>query len=128
VRRKEDPVEVWGDGGAVRDFAYSEDVAAGVLLALHRGTGGRPVNLGSGVGYTIRELVETLATVVPFNYRFDPSKPAGFPRRVMDISRARAMLGYEPATSLAEGLRRTWAWYVDHGDEHEKKQNYFRAT
>lgn len=126
IRRKEDPVVVWGDGSAIRDFAYSGDVAAGVLLALVHGTGGRPVNLASGVGYTIRELVETLATVVPFNHRFDASKPAGFPRRVMDISLARRTLGYAPAVTLAEGLRRTWEWYVDHADESEKKMNYFK--
>jgi GDP-L-fucose synthase len=121
----EDPVVVWGDGSAVRDFAYSADVAEGIILALHHGTGGRAVNLASGQGTSIRELVDTLARVVPFNYRFDTSKPAGFPRRVMDISRARRLLGYEPRTTLAEGLRRTWEWFVAHRDEHRRKKNYF---
>ena len=125
VRHGEDPVVVWGDGSAVRDFAYSEDVAVGVVLALHHGTGGRPVNLASGIGYSIKELVDTLQTVVPFNYVFDTRKAAGFPRRVMDISLARERLGYRPTTSLAEGLRRTWEWYVTHADEHRLKQNYF---
>ncbi len=44
----------------------------------------------------------------------------------MDITRARTLLGYEPRTSLAEGLRRTWEWYVEHPDESARKQNYFR--
>jgi GDP-L-fucose synthase len=121
----EDPVVVWGDGSAIRDFAYSADVAEGMILALHHGTGGRPVNLASGRGTSIRELVETLRTVVPFHYRFDATKPAGFPRRIMDISRARRTLGYEPRTTLAEGLRLTWEWFVAHRDEHLGKKNYF---
>lgn len=122
----EDPVIIWGNGSAIRDFAYSEDVAEGVILALHHGTSRRFVNLGSGRGYSIRELVETLRDIVPFRYEFDSSKPSGFPKRVMDISLAKERLGYYPGTSLLEGLRETWEWYVKHSDEHLTKQNYFR--
>ena len=108
IYHKEDPVVIWGDGSAIRDFAYSEDVAKGAILALYHGTGGRYVNLGSGRGYSIRELVETLHSFIPFNYRFDPTKLLGFPKRVMDISLAREMLGYNPTTSLLEGLKKAW--------------------
>jgi GDP-L-fucose synthase len=125
IAAKEDPVVVWGDGSAIRDFAYSDDVAQGVILALHHGTGSRYVNLGSGMGYTIRELVETLSSVVPFNYRFDATKPAGFPRRVMDISLARRLIGYHPSIPLREGLRRTWEWYQTHSSEFLNRKNYF---
>lgn len=121
----ERPVGIWGDGSAVRDFAFSTDVAEGVLLALLRGTRGSFVNLGSGVGVTIRELVETLSAFIPFEYAFDPSKPSGFPRRVMDISRAREWIGYDPTTSLREGLEKTWAWYLAHRDEYRARHNYF---
>jgi len=125
IRRKEDPVVVWGDGTAIRDFAYSRDVAEGTILALHHGTRGGFVNLGSGRGYTIRELVETLRQFLVFNYAFDASKPSGFPRRVMDISLARKLIDYNPTTSLLDGLRTTWNWFVEHEDEHLNKQNYF---
>lgn len=125
---KEDPVVIWGDGIAVRDFAYSGDVADGVILALYHGTGGRYVNLGSGIGYTIKELVEALQLVVPFRARFDSTKPSGFPRRVMDISLAKRLLGYEPQVSLREGLQHTWAWYLEHHDEYLQRQNYFAAS
>lgn len=97
---KEDPVVIWGDGTAIRDFAYSGDVADGVILALYHGTSGRYVNLGSGIGYTIKELVEALQSVVPFRAQFDHTKPTGFPRRVMDISLAKHLLGYAPQVSL----------------------------
>jgi len=121
----EDPLVVWGDGSAIRDFAYSRDVAEGVILALHHGTQGRYVNLGSGQGYTIRELVETLNKLISFNYRFDDTKSSGFHKRVMDISLARQRLGYNPTTSLLEGLNRTWEWYVANQEEYRKRKNYF---
>ncbi|OHB76554.1 MAG: hypothetical protein A2Z25_17990 [Planctomycetes bacterium RBG_16_55_9] len=106
IYRKEDPVVVWGDGSAIRDFAYSRDVAEGVILALYHGTRSSFVNLGSGKGYSIRELVETLHSFIPFNYHFDAGKPSGFPRRVMDISLARKIIGYNPTTTLLDGLNR----------------------
>ena len=125
VAAKENPVKIWGDGSAVRDFAYSADVAEGVVLALHHGTGCGFVNLGSGEGVSIKTLVETLQQVVPFKAEFDHTKPAGFPRRVMDISKARKTLGYAPGTSLEAGLKATWDWYSAHRDEHLLKKNYF---
>ncbi len=121
----EDPVKVWGDGSAVRDFAYSRDVAEGCILALHHGTRGGYVNLGSGCGVSVRELVETLAGFLRFRYEFDPSKPAGYPMRVMDVSRAREQIGYVPSTSLAQGLQETWAWFQEHRDEYLHKKNYW---
>jgi len=125
IRSGENPLVVWGDGTAVRDFAYSRDVAEGVILALYKGTGGRYVNLGSGMGYTIRELLETLKSFIPFEYRFDPTRSSGFPKRVMDISLARKMLGYEPRTTLLEGLKATWEWYCGNPEEYLKRKNYF---
>ncbi len=121
----ENPMKIWGDGSAIRDFAYSRDVAEGIVLALFHGTGGGFVNLGSGVGCTIRELVETLQKVIGFEFEFDKSKPSGFPKRVMDISLAKKMINYDPTVSLEDGLRMTWDWYCKNSDEHLQKQNYF---
>ena len=70
VANGESPLKVWGDGSAIRDFAYSEDVAKGVIKALIAGTGSGFVNLGSGKGYAVKELVETLQEVVNFEYVF----------------------------------------------------------
>jgi len=125
IYHKEDPLVVWGDGSAIRDIVYSRDVAEGTILALYHGTQGGYVNLGCGKGYFIRELIEALRSFLDFRYEFDKSKPTGYPKRVMDISLARKMLGYEPATPLAEGLKKTWDWYVTHQDEYLKKKNYF---
>jgi GDP-L-fucose synthase len=125
ICQKEDPVVIWGDGSAVRDFAYSEDIAEGVILALYHGTGAGYVNLGSSTGYSIKELVETLRSFLTFNYTFDATKDPGFPKRVMDISLARRMLGYDPTTTLRDGLQKTWEWYVRNQDEHLNRLNYF---
>ncbi len=125
IHQGENPLLVWGDGSAVRDFAYSKDVAEGIVLALRHGTGGKFVNLGSGYGCSIKELVETLSRVVDFKYQFDASKPSGFPRRIMDVSLARKLIGYSPITSLEDGLRETWNWFMDNSEEHLRKKNYF---
>lgn len=126
IYQKQDPVVVWGDGSAIRDFAYSRDVAEGVILALYHRTKPDFVNLGSGRGYSIKELVETLHSFLDFNYVFDTNKPSGFPRRVMDISLAREVIDYNPTTSLAEGLKETWQWYINNQDEYLNKKNYFK--
>lgn len=125
IFQKEDPVVVWGDGSAVRDFAFSRDVAEGIILALYHGTRSSFVNLGSGKGYTIQELIETLNSFIDFNYEFDTSKPSGFPRRVMDISLARQLIDYNPTTSLRDGLKETWGWYTANQKEYLKRKNYF---
>ena len=125
IRRGDDPVEIWGDGSSIRDFAYSEDVAEGLVKAAELGTRGSFVNLASGRGYSISELVSTLQEFIPFEDKFDATKPSGFPKRVMDISRAKEWLGYSPKTSLREGLEKTWNWFIENENEYLLKKNYF---
>lgn len=126
IHRGENPMVIWGDGTAIRDFAFSRDVAEGVILALHFGTRGTFVNLGSGLGVSIRQLVENLRSFLNFDFTFDASKPTGYPKRVMDISLAQDWLGYKPSTSLEDGLKQTWNWFIQNQDEYMKKKNYFR--
>jgi GDP-L-fucose synthase len=121
----ENPLKIWGDGLAIRDFAYSKDVAEGIILALYYQPDVPYLNLGSGVGITIRELAKTLREVVPFSYEFDVTKPSGFPKRVMNINKARELIGYNPTTSLKEGLQETWKWFLDHPMEYLDRKNYF---
>lgn len=125
IYHKENPVIIWGDGSAIRDFAYSRDVAEGVILALYYGTNSHFVNLGSGRGYSIKELVETLSSFIKFSYKFDTTKSSGFPKRIMEISLAKKLIHYNPTTTLLEGLKETWNWYINNQNEHLNKQNYF---
>ena len=124
---KEDPVVIWGDGSAIRDFAYAGDVADGIILTIVNGTGDFDfLNLGSGNGYTIKELVETLSEIENFNYKFDITKNSGFPRRIMNIDNAKKILGYNPNFSLKEGLKETWSWYIKNSAQSKKRHNYFK--
>ena len=125
IHRGEDPLMVWGDGSAIRDFAFSRDIAEGIILALHHGTKGDFVNLGSGKGVTIKDLLDILNGFIDFNYEFDITKSSGFPKRVMDISRAQKWINYNPTTSLLDGLKETWDWFQDHEEEYLKRKNYF---
>lgn len=118
-------VEVWGDGSAIRDFAYSRDVAMGILQVLRWGSSAHYVNLGSGVGVSIKKLVETLASFLDFEYRFDTSKASGFPKRVMDISMATNSFNYSPTTTLKDGLVQTWNWYVENQEKAYQRHDYF---
>ena len=123
--KRGEPIDVWGDGSAVRDIAFSKDIAQGILLAILKGTDGY-MNLGSGHGVSIRQLVETLHSFIEFEYKFDTNKPSGKGQKLLDISKAHKLINYEPMTSLRAGLEETWNWYLNNPDEHTNKQNYFK--
>lgn len=102
----------WGDGSATREFLYVEDAAEGIVLATERYDDPEPVNLGSGVEISIRDLAHTIARETAFrgDVVWDATQPNGQPRRRLDTSRARERFGFVARTSFAEGLRRTVAW------------------
>jgi len=125
IRAGERPLRVWGDGSAIRDFAFSRDVAFGIIQALFYGTRGSFVNLGSGKGISIRELVTTLREFVEFDFEFDDTKSGGFPRRVMDITRAKEWINYRPQKELRDGLEETWNWFLANPGAYLKRKNYF---
>jgi GDP-L-fucose synthase len=109
----EDPLTVWGDGSAVRDFIYADDAAYWMLVAMEIAPACLPINLGSGKGTTIKELVRVISRCTSFSNKivWDKQRPAGDPVRVLSVQRARRVLGYRTITSLEEGLRKTVAWY-----------------
>jgi GDP-L-fucose synthase len=104
---------VWGDGSATREFLYVADAAEGMILAAERFNGAEPINIGSGVEYAIKELVEIIADECKFRGRivWDASKPNGQPRRQLDTRRAEKQIGFLAQTALREGLASTIAWY-----------------
>lgn len=115
-----DFIEVWGTGTPRRELLYSEDLAEACvfLMQLPDGEFGRLINtehaplinIGTGEDVTIRELAELIARELGFQgeLRFDTSKPDGTPRKLLDVSRIHA-LGWHAKTSLAEGIRKTYA-------------------
>jgi GDP-L-fucose synthase len=106
-------VVVWGDGSPTREFLFVEDAAEGILLATEKYNGPEPVNLGSGMEISIRDLAEMIRRLTGFEGRlvWDTSRPNGQPRRALDTSRAEKYFGFKAQTPFEEGLRRTIAWY-----------------
>lgn len=119
AKREQRPfVEVWGTGRATREFLYVDDAAEAVVLAAERYDGADPINIGSGHEISIRELVELIAELVGFEGRivWDPSKPDGQPRRMLDTTWAEARFGFRARTPFRDGLRRMIDWYLTNVD------------
>jgi len=106
-------VVIWGTGKAKREFLYVEDLASACLFLLNHYDEEQTINVGTGRDVTIRQFAEQVASVVYPAARivFDPTKPDGPPRKLLDVGRLHA-LGWKHTTSLADGLRATYAWYV----------------
>lgn len=108
-------VEVWGTGKAVREFIYVEDCADAIVLAAELyDDAALPLNLGTGIGTSIRELAETIHEVSGFSGKmtWNTDKPDGAPLKVLDVTRMKHVLdGWTPPTSLKGGLAKTIAWY-----------------
>jgi len=106
-----DEIVCWGTGAATREFLHVDDAAEGVVRAAEVMTEPLPINLGGGVEIAIRDLVGKIAAACGFAGRiaWDASKPDGQPRRSLDISRARTLLGWEPRRSFDAGLTETVA-------------------
>ncbi|MHB1132149.1 MAG: GDP-L-fucose synthase family protein [Chloroflexota bacterium] len=106
--RGDEYIEVWGTGSATREFLYVEDAAAGIVLAAERYNDPEPVNLGSGMEISIRDLVRLIARLVGFEgeLRWDVAKPDGQPRRCLDTSLAAELFAFRADVAFEEGLRR----------------------
>jgi len=106
-------VECWGTGAPIREFLYAPDCAEAVLRAAERYDAPEPLNIGTGIGTSIRELAEMLARITGFEgeLRWDASKPDGAMKKVLDVSRMKEALDWRPPTGLQDGLRATVEWY-----------------
>jgi len=110
-------IEVWGTGSATREFLYVDDAAEGIVLAAEKYDKPEPVNLGSGMEISIKDLVELICRLMDFKgeVRWDHSKPDGQPRRLLDVSRAQKEFGFQAKTSFEEGLQKTIQYYKGPG-------------
>jgi len=108
-------VVIWGSGTPLREFLYSDDLARAVVFLLEHYNDEQIINVGSGEEVSIRELAETVSSVVGYEGElvFDSSKPDGTPRKLLDNSRIES-LGWKAQTSLREGLGEAYGWFVEH--------------
>lgn len=110
-------VEIWGSGEPYREFLYVDDLASASVFVMKNYDNkeiGEFVNIGTGKDIKIKDLAKLIQEIVGFNgaIRYDTTKPDGTPRKVLDISKMR-QLGWEPKTSLKEGIKMTYDWYVN---------------
>jgi GDP-L-fucose synthase len=117
-------VTCWGTGKAIREFLYVDDAAAAIVRAAEvYDDAAMPLNIGTGVETSIRELAETIHRTTGFRGRidWDATKPDGCLRKVLDVTRMKAALGWTPPTGLAQGLARTIAWYRENKETADRK-------
>lgn len=114
VATGKDQVVVWGDGSPTREFLYVKDCAEGILLAAEHFNRSIPVNLGSGMEISIKDLVHLIAQFTGFKGEivWDTGQPNGQPRRSLDTSRACEEFGFKAQTKFEDGLRKTIDWYL----------------
>lgn len=115
-------VTVWGTGTVLREFLYVDDLAEGCVFLMNHYSGEETVNIGTGRELTVRQLAEKIKEVVGYTgeLRFDPSKPDGTPRKLLDVSKLTA-LGWTAHTSLDDGLRATYRDYLAHDTHRENR-------
>ena len=109
---KEAEVVVWGTGTPIREFLYVDDLAEACIYLMDHYNDDKIVNIGTGVGVTIRELAESIAKVVGYDGKlvFDTSKPDGTPIKINDVSYLNS-LGWQAKTDLLSGIEKTYNWY-----------------
>jgi GDP-L-fucose synthase len=112
----QDRVVLWGTGSPRREFLHVDDAARACLHLLETYDGEAPLNLGCGEDVTIRELAEIVAGIVGFagEVEWDTRMPDGTPRKLLDVSKIRS-LGWQPRISLEDGIRGTYAWFLENG-------------
>jgi GDP-L-fucose synthase len=112
-QRGDSQIILWGDGSPTREFLYAGDAAMGIVLAVERYNQSEPVNLGSGMEISIKDLAEIITRLTGFDGEivWDTTKPNGQPRRALDTSRAKKFFGFQAQMPFEEGLHRTIEWF-----------------
>ena len=124
----ENPLLVWGDGTAVRDFIYSKDVAEGMLRVVKKNIQ-VPVNLGSGKGYSIKKLVKCICNSKHIKVKpkilFDKSKPTGDKIRILCVKRSKKLKVYK-LSNFQKSIDETIEWYIKNKVKTKLRYNYFK--
>lgn len=107
-------VELWGDGSAMRELLYVDDVADACIFLMENYNNGELINVGTGIDVTIKQLAEMIARIVGYQgyTNWDITKPNGMPRKVLDVSKINE-LGWKHKVDLEEGLVKTYNWYLE---------------
>jgi GDP-L-fucose synthase len=123
--QENDFLEVWGDGSAVRDFIFADDVADAMMQCVEKQVT-EPINLGSGLGYSIKDLVETIVATSgkDLQVKWLTDKPNGDAIRIMSTTKAEKY-GIKPSVSLAEGVAIVTEWFKQNKNTLDQRYNVF---
>ena len=115
LKNRDSSITLWGTGQASREFLYAEDCAEAINLSIKKNIGPEPLNIGTGKEIKICELIESIADIMGFDGEivYDDTKPDGQPRRCLDTTKARDVLGFEAKTGLSEGLKKTVQYFLE---------------
>ena len=115
IKNGEKMVTVWGSGKASREFLYAPDCVEAIARAIETDVSLDPINIGTGNEITIKELVEEISEQMGYTgfIKYDSSKPDGQPRRCLDTTRAKQLLGFEAKTDFKTGLKQTIDWFMN---------------
>jgi GDP-L-fucose synthase len=114
VVERHKPLEVWGDGSDIKDLIYVDDFIEGILLAMEKINTFDPVNIATGRPCSIKDVLNTILRIDGYTdakITFNTSKPTMIPKRLIDVTKARKLLGFEAKTLLEEGIKKTVQWY-----------------
>jgi GDP-L-fucose synthase len=122
----ESPLTVWGDGSPIRDFIHAKDVARGMMMAVEKGIN-VPINLGSGDGVSIKDIVNRIVENLPDAREvvWDTSKPSGDALRLMDMTRAEEAMNFQAEIELSDGIKETMEWYKRNKKIADNRYNVF---
>ena len=112
VRCGHDRVVIWGTGTPRREFLHVDDLADAAVFLIKNWSSDEHINIGTGQDLSVAELARTIGRIIGFegNFVFDPSKPDGTPRKLLDVAKLNA-LGWRYRTDLESGIRQTYDWY-----------------
>ena len=113
-KNNEQKLTIWGTGNATREFLFVDDLAEGCIFLLNEYSEHSPINLGTGVEVSIKDLAVKICEIVGFNGElvFDTSKPDGTPRKVLDVTKINE-LGWQSKTNLENGLKISFEWFLN---------------
>jgi len=114
-KNNKNTITLWGDGSPTRDFLYVDDAAMGIILAAEKYDKSEPLNLGSDFEISIKDLAQKIIELMnaDVTINWDTTKPNGQPRRCVSIEKAKREIGFEPKTSLEEGMKKTIEWFKE---------------
>lgn len=120
---KESPVGIWGTGKPIREFLYVKDAAEGIVRATELYDDVRPLNIATGIGTQIKELVTKIQLITEYsgNVIWDNSKPDGQMVKVFDITKMKKVLNWQPETDLCDGLKKTIYWFEENYEQAIKR-------